>query len=264
MRSASAGLASYADELRARLSEYLVYGGRPRVAIKGDPAEKRAMLDDRLQLAMYKDIVRIGGVKSPALMDALLSLLAWKSPQTVNISRLARDLDANRDTVKHYLHLLASSYILYEAQLYSEDPGVRARAEKKAHIRDPATRAAAMRSSAADILDDPADAGRAAELAVCDHALRLARSYDAVEGGRMYYWRTAPTTRWMPSSGSGGRMLPVESRHRTRIGESDLRGIRRFAARFDSRVGLVVSDARSGVSVDGIVTVPLWLYLLMG
>ena len=58
--------------------------------------------------------------------------------------------------------------------------------------------------------------------------------------------------------------MPVESRHRTRIRESDLRGVRRFAGKFGSRVGLVVSDARSGVSDDGIVTVPLWLYLLMG
>lgn len=59
-------------------------------------------------------------------------------------------------------------------------------------------------------------------------------------------------------------MLPVVSKHRTSTRESDLRGIRRFAGRFGSRVGLVVSDEGQGVSDDGIVTVPLWLYLLMG
>ena len=230
----------------------------------GEPGKKRAMLEDNLQLAIYKDIVRIGGVKSPASMDALLSMLAWESPRTVNISRLARELGANRDTVKHYMRLLVSSHILYEAQHYSEDPGVRARAEKKAHIRDPGTRAAAMRSSAADILDDPAEAGRAAESAVCDHALRLARSYDAVEGGRMYYWRSGAGDEVDAVVRIGGKVLPIVSKRRTWIGESDLRGIRRFAGKFGSRVGLVVSDARPGMSDDGIVTIPLWLYLLMG
>ena len=263
-RSAGAGLAPHADELKARLSEYLAYGGRPGVAMAGDPCKKRAMLEDNIQLAIYKDVVRPGGVRIPASIDALLSVLAWKSPQTVNISRLARDLDASRDAVKHHLHLLVSSYILYEAQLYSEDPGVRARAETKAHIRDPGTRSAAMRSLAADIFDDPSEAGRAAESAVCDHALRLARSYDAVEGGRMYYWRNSTGDGVDAVVRIGGNVLPVVSKHRARTRESDLGGIRRFAGRFGSRVGLVVSDAGPGVSDDGIVTVPLWLYLLMG
>ena len=264
VKSAGAGLAPHADAFRARLSEYLAYGGRPGVATGDDPARKRAMLDDHLQLTIYKDVVRIGSVKSPASIDALLSMLAWKSPQTVNVSRLARDLDANRDTIKHYLHLLRASYIICEAQLYSEDHGVSARAENKAYICDPGTRMAALRSPATDILDDPSDAGRAAESAVCDHTLRLARSYDVAEGGRIYYWKNS-------SSGDevdvvvriGRKALPVESMYRTRIRESDLRGIRRFADKFGSKVGLVVSDAKVDMADGGIVVVPLWLYLLM-
>lgn len=262
-RSASARLAPYADEITVRLSEYLVYGGRPGVAAVDDPGGKRAMLDDSLQLAMYRDIVRIGAVKSPALMDALLYMLAWKSPCTVNISRLARELDANRDTVKHYLHLLNASYIVHEAQLYSDDLGVTARAEKRAHIRDPGTRTAALRSSAADILDDPSDAGRTAASAVCDHTLRLARSYNAVDGQRMYYWRDGGGDGVDAVVRIGRAMLPVASRHRARVRESDVRGIRRFADRFGTRMGLVVSDAGVGLAGDGIVVVPLWLYLLM-
>ena len=261
--SACGSLAPYADELRARLSEYLVYGGRPGVALVDDPGRKRAMLDEHLQLAMYRDVVRIGGVKSPASMDALLALLAWKSPQVVNVSRLAKELDANRDTVKHYLRLLDASYILREAPLCSEDPGVCARAEKKAHIRDPGTRTAAMRSSASYILDDPSDAGRAAESAVCDHALRLARSYNYVDGQRMYYWRDGGGGEVDAAVRIGRSMLPVVSRYRARIGESDLRGIRRFAAKFGTKIGLVVSDSGTGMTDDGIVTVPLWLYLSM-
>lgn len=261
-RSASAHLAPYADEITVRLSEYLVYGGRPGVAT-ADPGDKRAILDDNLHLAMYRDIVRIGAVKSPALMDALLTVLAWKSPGTVNISRLARELDANRDTVKHYLHLLGASYAIHEAQLYSEDLGVSARAEKRAHIRDPGTRTAALRSSAADILDDSSDAGRAAASAVCDHALRLARSYNAVDGARMYYWRDGGGDGVDAVVRIGRSMLPVASMHRARVRESDLAGLRRFAGRFGTRVGLAVSDAGVGLAGDGIVVVPLWLYLLM-
>ena len=87
-RSAHAGLAAQADELRSLLSEYLEYGGRPGVALEGDPARKRSMLTDQLQLAIYKDIVRTGGVRDPASIDTLLSMLAWRSPQIVNTNRL--------------------------------------------------------------------------------------------------------------------------------------------------------------------------------
>ena len=263
VRSAGASLAPYTDEFGAHLSEYLVYGGRPGIALVDDANKKRDLLNDHLQLAIYKDIVRIGAVKSPASIDALLSMLAWKSPQTVNISRLARDLDANRDTIKHYLHLLKAAYIIHDAQLYSKNPGVRARAEKKVYIRDPGTRTATMQSPADDILDDPSDVGRAVESAVCDHTLRLARSYNAVDGERMYYWRNSNGDEVDAVVRIGRSVLPVESKHTTRVRESDLQGIRRFADKFNSKVGLVVSDSTVDIADDGIVVVPLWLYMLM-
>ena len=263
VESAGNSLAPYADGFRVRLSEYLVYGGRPGIAAVNDLNTKQAMLKDHLQLTIYKDIVKIGNIKSPFPIDSLLSMLAWKSPQIINISRLARDLDVNRNTVKHYLHLLRASYIVQDAQLYSENPGVRARAEKKAYISDPGTRTAAMLSSAAYVLDDPSDMGRAAESAVCDHTLRLARSYNIVDGGRIYYWRNSSGDEVDAVVRIGRNMLPVESKHRTRIQKSDLRGIRRFADKFETRVGLVVTDSSMGMADDGIVAVPLWLYLLM-
>ena len=264
--SACANLAPHVDALRVCLSEYLVYGGRPRVAMEGDQGRKMSLLADDLHLAVYGDIVRIGGVGSPARLDEILSVLAWESPRTVSASGLARELDADRGTVARCLCLLEAAHIVYGARLYSDDPGAGERAWRWVHICDPGTRTAAMRSAATAFHTDPSEAARAAGSAVCDHTLRLARSHGAAEGGeRMYYWR---------SSGGGGvvdavvriggRALPVASGgRRTRIRESDLRGIRRFADRFDTRVGVIVSGSGAGMAGDGIVAVPLWLYLLM-
>lgn len=98
---------------------------------------------------------------------------------------------------------------------------------------------------------------------MCDHALCLARSYNYVDGQRMYYWRDGGGDEVDAVVRIGRGMLPVVSRYRARIGESDLRGIRRFAAKFGTKVGLVVSDSGTGMTDDGIVTVPLWLYLSM-
>ena len=191
-------------------------------------------------------------------------MLAWKSPQTINVSRLARDLGVSRDATRHYLHLLKAAYIVQDAELYSEDPGVRARADKRVYIGDPGTRNAALRSLAGDmLLLDPAEAGRIAEAAVCDHTVRLARSYDAVAGRHPYYWRNGRGDEVDAVVRIGGTALPVESRYRRRAGEADLRGIMAFAEKFGTRVGLVVSDEKIGLADGGIVTVPLWLYLLM-
>ena len=262
-KSAHAGLAGRSDAFRARLSEYMVYGGRPGVGAEDDAGKKRRMLDDHIQLAVYKDIVRIGGVKSPSTVDTLLSMIAWKSPQMINVSRLASDLDASREATRQYLHLLKAAYLVQDAQLYSKNPGVRARADKRAYIGDPGTRTAALRSLADDILADPAEAGRVAETVVCDHTLRLARSYDDVAGRHMYYWRNGRGDEVDAVVRIGGRALPVESKYKRRAKRSDLRGIDRFVEKFEERVGLVVSDGKIDI-VDGrIVTVPLWLYLLM-
>ena len=262
-RSAHARLAGRADEMMSRLSEYMEYGGRPGVAAEKDPAKKRSMLADCLQLAIYNDVVRVGGVRDPASIDAMLSMLARKSPHTVNTARLGRDLGANRNTAKHYLRLLKAAFIVHDAQVYSEDPGVRARAEKKVYVGDPGTRTAAMRSAAGGIRGDPSDAGRAAEAAVCDHAMRLGASYEPVWGGDLFYWRNGGGNEVDAVVRIGGRALPIESRYGARVKESDLRGIRRFAGQFGSRMGIVVSGEDMGEADGGIVVVPLWLYLTM-
>ena len=262
-RSAHARLAGRADDMMSRLSEYMEYGGRPGVAAEKDPAKKRSMLADYLQLAIYKDVVRAGGARDPASIDTMLSMLAWKSPQTVNTARLGRDLGANRNTAKHYLRLLKAAFIVHDAQAYSEDPGVRARAEKKVYVGDPGTRTAAMRSAAGGIRGDPSDAGRAAEAAVCDHAMRLGASYEPVWGGDLFYWRNGRGDEVDAVVRVGKRALPIESKYRARVKESDLRGIRRFADQFGASVGIVASGEDMGEAGGGIVVVPLWLYLTM-
>lgn len=262
-RSAYASLATRTDELKSRLSEYMEYGGRPGVAAEADPANKRSMLADHLQLAIYKDIVRTGSVRDPAAIDFLLSMLAWKSPQTVNTSRLGRDLEANRSTAKYYLHLLKAAYIVYDAQLYSNNPGVRARAEKKVYIGDPGTRTAALRSLAGGARGNPADLGRAAESTVCDHTMRLGASYDPVWGGDLFYWRNSRGDEVDAVIKIGEAALPVESKYRARVKESDLGGIRRFAEQHGSKMGIVVSSEDMGAADGGIVVMPLWLYLIM-
>ena len=263
VKSAHADLAGYGGAFRARLLDYMVYGGRPGVAVEDDADEKRSMLCDRLQLAIYKDIVRIGAVKSPSSIDRLLSMLAWKSPQMINVSRLARDLGVSRDTTRQYLRMLKAAYLVRDAELYSEDPAVRARADTRAYIGDPGTRTAALRALADDMLSNPADAGRVAEAVVCDHTMRLAKSYDRAAGRHMYYWRSGRGDEVDAVVRIGGKALPVVSRHGGRLRESDFRGIRRFAEKFGTKVGLVVSDDRIGLDDGGIVTIPLWLYLLM-
>ena len=262
-RSACAGLVTHTGEIESRLAEYIEYGGRPGVAVEADPVKKRSLLAVHLQLAIYKDIVRTGSVRDPAAIDYMLSMLAWKSPQTVNTSRLGRDLEANRNTAKYYLHLLKAAYIVQDAQLYSKNPGVRARAEKKVYIGDPGTRTAALRALAGGRRGNPENLGRAAESTVCDHTVRLGASYDPVWGGDLFYWRNSRGDEVDAVINVGERALPVESKYRALVKESDLRGIRRFAEQFGCKLGIVVSGDDMGEAGGGIVVVPLWLYLIM-
>ena len=187
--------------------------------------------------------------------------LMWPLPSNVAV-KCALSLGVSKEATRHYLHLLKAAYLVQEAQLYSENPGVRARANSKAYVGDPGTRTAALRSLGNDVLSG-AEAGRVAETVVCDHAMRLARSYDKVAGRETFYWRNSGGDEVDAVVRIGGRALPVESKYRKRARESDLRGIRRFAEKFGTRVGLVVSDEKMDISDDGIVTIPLWLYLLM-
>lgn len=264
-RSAMLKLAPVQDDLRIRLSEYMLYGGCPGIVASRDPVYRASELKRTIKLSMYNDVVKVGNVRSPRTLEELFYMLAEGSPRIISKDKMLRRLGINRSTLDAYLRLLESTYLLSYSSAYFSGASASISAQKKAYVNDAGMRNAALSIGDARTLSDPAEAGMLAETVACSHTKRLWASLDGAAMSHMpHYWRTG---------GRGDEVdlvvdlhrkpVPIEVKYRQHVDAADLKGLLRFVGRFEPGVALALTQDRVRLVDDAIVAVPLWLYLVM-
>ena len=265
-RQSSLGLALHKEGIAASLAEYMRRGGYPAAAAHGGPLEGIEAARMYIDLSLHKDAARSGNVRNHALLGQMFYDFAWKSPRTVSRARLSRDLGVSRDTVDAYSDALRWAFLVSYAEFYAARPSIRHRRDKKVYVNDVGIRNAAVSPLAGgDPVTDPTEAGRMAETVAADHTRRLWHFLDPMAAPAMpYYWhdgRGAGVGLVMTLS---RRPIPVDVRYRRQVGESDLKGLSRFSARFDPPLAIAVARNDLRLAMGGAaVVIPMWLYLLM-
>ena len=264
-RDAMLELAPAQDSLKIRLSEYMLYGGCPGIVASRDPAYRIGELKRTIRLSMYNDVIKVGSVRSPRILEDLFHMLSEGSPRLINKDRMLRILGINRATLDAYLHLLEATYLLSYSSAYSPRASAGIRAQKKVYVDDVGIRNAALSMNDVRTLADPTEAGMLAETLAFSHTRRLWASLDrAAMSYTPHYWRTG---------GKGDevdlvinlhrRPVPIEVKYRQHVDAADVRGLRRFVGRFKPGVALAITQDRVRLIDDVVVAVPLWLYLVM-
>ena len=264
VRRASLGLAASKDGLVAHLAEYMRYGGYPRIAAYGDPIEKAEAIRAYIDLSLHKDAVRAGSVRNPALLDQLFYDHAWKSPHAVSRDKVARSLGLSRETVAAYGEILKWTFLVSYADFYTPRPSIRYRKDRKVYVNDVGVRNVASLLADTDPIDDPAEAGLMAETVAGDHTRRLWQSLAPASAAPMpHFWHNGGGAEVDLVIKLRQRPVPIEVKYRRHVEASDLKGLSRFSAKFDPPVAIAVSRDESRLIGDGIVVVPMWLYLCM-
>jgi hypothetical protein len=91
------------DRARQLLSEYMTFGGYPRVITAPEELEKRRIIDEIYRSVLEKDIAYLLKLDKPDAFSALIKLLASQIGQLMNYSELASTLNVSFPTVKKYL-----------------------------------------------------------------------------------------------------------------------------------------------------------------
>jgi len=96
-------LAIEKDRAQQLLSEYMHFGGYPRIVMAAEQQEKRRLIDDIYGSVLEKDIAYLLKLDKPEVFSALIKILAGQVGQLVNYSELASTLNVSFATVKKYL-----------------------------------------------------------------------------------------------------------------------------------------------------------------
>ena len=254
-------LALAKGDIRADLSEYMVYGGCPGIAAARGHDSKRGQLKTHLRLSMYQDVVKVGGVRSPRVLEPLFAVLARRSPHMINKEKIAKNFGINKITLDAYLGFLKAACLVSYSDPYAP---VRSRAERKAYIVDTGMRNAAASRTYIDSLSDSAETGLLAESIAGDHTRRLWAALDPSALPEMpYYWRSGRGDEVGLVIDLRHKPVPIAVKYRRQVESSDLRGLSRFADKFGAGVALALTQDHTRLVDDRIVCIPLWLYLSM-
>ncbi len=260
--AAAKSLAAEKDQFLSTLNQYFLRGGYPELLTISDLETCAERLRAYLNLTLYKDVLRVGRVRDPEALEALVVLLAKNSSSRVNQTELARTLSLTRQTLSTYLFLLKSVYLISESEFYSESRAKRARREKKIYINDPGIRNILTGPLDDMILQDPHERGSIAETVIFEHTKRL--KYNMEPGSRvdLNYWRNGgyETDIILELSRTP---LPLEVKYTNSVPDSELRGIHDFLEdNQKAALGLVITNDLMEER-DTILLVPAWLFLTM-
>lgn len=110
-----------AYELDQRLSEWLVFGSYPEVAVATDYSKKITLLEELAHSYLLKDILALERVKSSKILLDILRLLAFQIGREVSLSEIAKSVQIDGKTVARYLDLFEKAFVLFNVRGFSRN-----------------------------------------------------------------------------------------------------------------------------------------------
>ena len=143
------------DELRARA----LAGGYPEVLARSPGPGRERWFDGYLTTLIQRDLRDLADIEGTHLLPNLLRLVAGRAGSTVNLSDLALNLGISLMTVKRYLALFQTLYLMVALPPWFENVGKRLAKTPKLYFNDAALQAHLMGIDDAALMAQPLLAG---------------------------------------------------------------------------------------------------------
>lgn len=106
-------------EANKQLENRLIYGSYPEII--ANPAEARELLSNIMQSYLYKDILALGGIRKPAVLEKLVKAIAFQMGNEVSLNELSKLIGADGKTLDAYIDLLQKAFIVYALPSFSRN-----------------------------------------------------------------------------------------------------------------------------------------------
>lgn len=108
-------------EFKNQIESLLLYGSYPEILHTTGAEAKIDRLDELTSAYLYKDILKLSGIKYADKIRKLLQMLAMQIGNTVSLNELARALGMSHETVANYINLLEKGFIIFRLGGYSNN-----------------------------------------------------------------------------------------------------------------------------------------------
>lgn len=172
-----------APQFRNFLLKNMVFGGYPEVVTTD---EKVSLLQNLTGDYLWKDILRLGSVRTPELLRRLLALLAYQTGSEISVNEIAGQLGMARQTVERYLDLLEETFVIFHLNSFSTNPRKEIAKSKKIFFWDTGIRNALLNWF--DLSEQRADIGALFENYLIAEIMK--RNLHNPAPAELHFWRS--------------------------------------------------------------------------
>jgi len=170
-------------QMKKDLPQRLVYGNYPEIVTKPDFAYQT--LSGIKESYLYKDIIMLGDLKRPDMLDKLLQALAYQMGQLVSLNEIANLLKISKHTVERYIDLLEKCFIIFRLKAYSSNQRNEIAKMDKIYFYDVGIRNALINNF--NIIENRNDVGQLWEnFAILE---RMKQTQNNGKHRQYYFWR---------------------------------------------------------------------------
>jgi uncharacterized protein len=171
-------------EEKRLLEHRIIYGFYPEVV--NNPGEERDILLELSSSYLYKDILILGNIRKPDVLDRLIKALALQIGSQVSYNELAQTVGINKDTISRYIDLLEKSYVIFSLSSFSRNLRSELKRSKKIYFWDTGIRNAVINNF--NSLDLRVDKGALWENFLISERIKYLRNLSIKPN--FYFWRT--------------------------------------------------------------------------
>lgn len=209
------------------LFESVLRGGYPEALRRTTAARRRAWFGSYLTTLLQRDVRSLANIEGLLALPRLLALLATRATGLVNYAEFSRTAALPQSTLKRYLALLETTFLVRHLPAWSGNPGKRLVKAAKLVLCDSGLMAHLLGATAES---GPTEVCRGPLLENFAAVELLKQATWSVTEPRLYHFRTAAGQEVdLVLEDAAGRVVGIEVKARSRVGARDFDGLRHLA-----------------------------------
>lgn len=215
-------------EDRIEVTQRILRGGYPEVLLRQAEERREAWYASYLTTILQRDVRDLSQIEGLSAMPRLLALLASRSATLANLAELSRGAGIPLSTLRRYVALLESTFLIHLLPAWSVNLGKRVVKAPKVMICDTGLMAHSLGMNAERLLRDQDHLGRFLENFVVME-LRKQTTWSRSQV-RMFHYRTHSGEEVdVILESSAGHIVGIEVKAASTVGNSDFKGLRKLA-----------------------------------
>lgn len=216
------------DRKAVPLIDRLIRGGYPEAQERKSPDRRQEWFISYISTILQRDIRDLANIEGLTMLPRLLALLATRAGSLLNSADIARSVQIPQTTLKRYIALLETTFLVQMLPPWSSNLGLRLVKSPKLYLSDTGLLVHLLGTDRERLQANPSQFGHVLEDFMVTE-LRKQASWSKARP-RLFHYRTQTGQEVdIVLEGDGGRIVGIEVKAGATITAEDFKGLRHLA-----------------------------------